>query len=127
MRITVTSVAINGPCLYVEFTCNQGTSQGTWKTGVPRLGQTYDVELNFQQPLEMGENLRAAADESPRVSRSADGITLVARVEDIFEEGTASLRLGEALILIEYQGEFPAPGTWVEISLPELELWDTGC
>jgi len=126
MHITVTSLALNRPNMTVEFSCLQGTGRGTWKTGVPRLGQEYDVELDLQQPLLMEMNAQPARKESPRVSMSEHEVTLVARVEEVFEEGNASLRLGDALILAEYQGEFPAPGTWVEITLPELVLFDTG-
>lgn len=82
------------------------------------------VELDFNQPLRVGVNIKATSAEAPRIRNSEDQNTLVAKVEDVFDENVACLRFGDSLILAEYEGEFPAVGTYVEVTLPEIELFD---
>jgi len=93
--------------------------------GVPRVGQEYLVEFDFNQPLRVGVNTKVTHVEASRIHNSEHQITLVARVEDVFNDNTASLRLGDSLILAEYEGAFPIVGTYVEVSVPQIDLFDT--
>jgi hypothetical protein len=126
MNITVTSVAIADSRPLTGFICRYGVGRGIWTTGVPRLDQEYDVEFDIDQPIRVGLNTKVTKDEVTRIYNSEHQITLVAKVEDVFENETASLRFGDSLILVEYGGDFPTTGTWVEVTLPQIEISDTG-
>ena len=43
----------------------------------------------------------------------------------MFDENTACLRLGDALILVEYEGVFPTSGNWLKIILSNVDMFDT--
>jgi hypothetical protein len=126
VHITITSVTNTDSSSIIEYICQYGTGRGAWTIGLPQIGQEYDVELDFDQPLHVGVNIRLADDDAPRICSSEYDITFVARIENIFDEDTASLRLGDSLILVDYEGVFPTIGTWVEVKLPQIELYDTG-
>lgn len=126
MQLNITSVTDATPVSIVEFTCPYGAGRGRWATGVPKLGQEYDVELDFNDPLRIGVNVEVTDNEIPSIRNSDHQITIVAKVEDLFDDHTGSLRLGESLILVEFEGVLPVVETWVEIRLPEIELFDTG-
>jgi hypothetical protein len=126
MHITVTLVANTASSPVIEFNCRYGVGRGTWTVGVPRLDQEYDVEFDFDQPLRFGVNTKVTNDKVSRIYNSEHQITFIAKIEDVFENDTASLRFGDSLILVDYEGVFPAIGTWVEVTLPQIEISDTG-
>ena len=125
MHITVTSVTDTVSGLIIQFTCQYGTGRGSWKAGMPLLGKEYDVELDVNCPLRAGVNVTVTDNEVPRIWDSGYQTALIAKIEDVFDNDTASLRLGGSLILVDYEGVLPTIGTWVEVTLPLIELSDT--
>lgn len=126
MHITVTSVTNTSSSSIVEFTCQHGAGRGIWAVGIPQLGHAYDVEMECTGSLRIGVNTKVSFDEIPRIWSSERETNLVARIENLFDGDTASLRLGKSLIQVEYEGDLPPIGTWVEITVPQIELYDTG-
>lgn len=126
MHVTVTSSNPTPTGSIVEFTCRYGTGRGVWKVGVPEPGREYVVELDVGRPLRLGVDARATAEDAPHIRVMDDGVALFARVEEVFDDQTVSLRLGDSLILTEYEGASPTAGSWLEVSAPQVELFDTG-
>jgi hypothetical protein len=126
MHVTVKSVANTDSGPVTEFICQYAAGRRTWTVGVPRPNREYDVEFDLVQPLHVGINTKVTNDEVSRIYNSERQITLTARIEDVFENNTASLRFGDSLILVDYEGVFPAIGTWVEVTLSQIEISDTG-
>ncbi len=125
MHITISSLHdfTDGP--FVEFVSKYGTGRGHWKEGVPHTGQEYDIELGLDDALRVGVNIQLTNDESPRIHSSDEQTVFTARIAEVFDNDTANLQLGESLILVEFEGDFPNPGTWLEITVKRIELWDT--
>ena len=126
MHITVTSVANTDSSPVTGFICRYGVGRGIWTVGVPRPDQEYDVEFDLDQPIRFGLNTKVTKNEVPRIYNSEHQITLIAKIEDVFENNTASLRFGDSLILVDYEGVFSTIGTWVEVTLPQIKISDTG-
>ena len=125
MRITITSIAKGTDGHIVDFVSPYGNGRGRWIVGLPVVEHEYDVEFDFDDSLIVGENLRVTDANVPQVHFSLNQTTFIAKVEDVFDNDTASLRLGDSLILVEYEGAFPDAGTWVEITPARIELADT--
>jgi len=126
MHVTVTSVANTDSSPVTEFICRYGAGRGIWTVGVPRPGQEYDVEFDLDQPIRVGLNTKVTKDEVSRINNCEHQIMLIAKIEDVFENNTASLRFGDSLILVDYEGVLPSIGTWVEVTMPQIEISDTG-
>lgn len=125
MRITVTSITNSTNGLLVEFLSQYGTGQGHWTEGLPNVDQEYDVEIDLDDPLKFGENIKRSDDEVPRIYCLEQQTSFIAKIENVLDDDTVSLRLGDSLILAEYEGAFPNVGTWVEITPKRVELADT--
>ncbi len=108
----------------IEFTCRYGSGRGVWSEAAPQLGREYHVEIDIDQPLHIGVNTKATDDEVPRIEDSGSQVTLVARIESLFDDGAASLRLGDSLILVALEGAFPTIGSWVKVSLPHIKVYE---
>ncbi|OJW19950.1 MAG: hypothetical protein BGO49_10500 [Planctomycetales bacterium 71-10] len=126
MHVTVTSSDATPTGPIVEFTCRYGAGRGVWAVGVPEPGREYDVELDLRRPLRFDVDAKTTDEETPRILALKDRVVLVASVEDVFDDQTASLRIGDSLLLVECEGTCPAVGSWVEVSIRRLELYDTG-
>lgn len=126
MHVTVTSVAMADSRPSIGFLCRYGVGRGIWTVGVPRLDQEYDVEIDIDQSICVGLNTKVTRDETPRINSSEHQVAIIAKIENVFENHTVSLRFGDSLILVEYEGVLPTNGTWVEVTVPQIEISDTG-
>jgi hypothetical protein len=73
-----------------------------------------------------GTDIVAMPPAPPRIAHGPTGITLDATLESIEDDGTATLRLGPSLVLIETEGAAPPAGTPVRVQIGEMQLADTG-
>jgi len=124
MWITVDAILRSDPTPIIQFSCAFGTGHGSWETGVPQVDRGYYVEFDFMHPLVPGVNTKHALRGSPHIGHVDDCTTIVAVIEDVHENCTASLRFGSSLILVEYRGTFPARRTWIEVGSSHLGLFD---
>lgn len=92
--------------------------------GKPRQGSTYDVELKM--PLvAWGEQIFLSDLSRPRITLANDQLLITSQIERVDSAGVLELRIGESVVLVETTGVPAEPGNWVDIRLPELDLYDT--
>lgn len=111
--------------LSVRFDSAYGEGFGRWMEGVPVVGNEYHVEFDIDSPLRIGENLRITKEEKARININQKDLIIVAKVDNAFDDGSASLRMGDSLLLVEYESSFPSVGSWIEISISEIDIVDT--
>ena len=126
MHIKVLSITSAESDVSIEFDSSYGICRGNWQVGVPTLGREYDVEIELRQPLRIYKNTRPSRDSSPHLSASKHSVTIVSKIEDQYDNGTAILRVGDSLIHVEVE-DLPdlLVGSWIEVNVPELDLYDT--
>lgn len=93
-----------------------------WRGDPPTRGQYTDVELAITRVLTWGEELvsvSAAQAEEPTLG-CLDGT-----LEAVDAEGTVTLRVGLALVILSARGTPPAPGTHVRLRDCEITAYPT--
>lgn len=125
MQVYISSVIDNDPII-VQFACDIGFGSGRWVGNCPREHRRYSVELEIDQTLRVGTDLRPALRMSPSIESTASGIALTGRVTHVFDNNTASLCVGDAVLLFDYEGEaFFTVDSWIEIIAKSLALFDS--
>jgi hypothetical protein len=93
-----------------------------WRGDPPTRGQYTDVELAITRVLTWGEELvpvSAAQAEEPTLG-CLDGT-----LEAVDAEGTVTLRVGTARVILSARGTPPAPGTHVRLRDCEITAYPT--
>jgi hypothetical protein len=110
----------------VRFDSEVGTAQAKWMGDLPDVGSDYYVEIAINNCLVWGDDIIVTEFLPHRITQSEAGIALEATIESIDSDGSAVLRLGTTLVLIETEGTPPPIGTAVQVRLGELLLSDMG-
>lgn len=93
--------------------------------GRPRLGTTYDVELEIP-PLRWGEQILLSDRRQPSIAMANDQVLITLLIESVDVDGVLKLRLGESAVLGETTGVRAAePGNWIDVRPPTIDLYDT--
>ena len=125
MRITIQSIDGSESNWVVDFICNFGKGRGNWRVKKPFLNQEYDVEIDLISPLVLGSNCKTTNENKPQIQSSQDRTIIVAKISSNPSDCVAILQLEDALILADYLGEFPPIGNWIQITVPQINLFDT--
>ena len=110
----------------VHFDSEVGTSEAKWMGDLPNVGSDYYVEIAINNCLVWGDDIIVTEPVPHRIAQSEIGITLDATLESIDSDGSAVLRLGATLVLIQTDGSPPSVGSAVQVRLGELFLSDIG-
>lgn len=106
----------------MEFTSKYGDGLGTWNGEPPLPGKKCYVEFGCAEMLRIGVNAELSTMSEPSISHDGSCMQITASVDFVFENNTAAIRIGESLILVDYEGEFPPAEAWVRISSKEFDL-----
>jgi hypothetical protein len=115
VRITVIAVSEDSPPI-VAFEAPVGGGAGCWIAGRPVLGRGYDVEIEIDDELEWGQQVRLAVGDEVGLSTVDGDVRVRARYEAV-DGGLATLSVGGSIVMIEVTG-IPAglqAGTVVEL------------
>jgi hypothetical protein len=91
----------------VHFTCAAGDAEAIWKskTLTPVNGREYDVELDIDPILRMGENAAVELGLMPALAMIGTQVQIVAIVEQVDDDGMVYLRLSpDCIVMIESAG-----------------------
>lgn len=124
MRVRVVKISCSDSMTIVNFTSQYGDSRGKWGSTKPQLNSEYDVELEIGVRLNCAVNFQLAGTGTPLIAYSENMITIVAQIVEVFADGGAFLRLGDSLMFVEYEGDFPAVDTWIELYTNEVTLFN---
>ncbi|MBY9079904.1 hypothetical protein KIH86_09910 [Paenibacillus sp. HN-1] len=107
----------------VHFRSPYGEGKGWWLGPVPAPGEELDVELELDGLLIRWVDVAPAPGERPIIALEEGLTVLRGTLEDIEEDGTAYLTIGESEIPFECIGEPMAVGGTVEIRTGALRLY----
>jgi len=123
MNITVTAIDELNDLPIVRFTCEYGSALAEWLGEPPAANNQYHVELDSDETLSVGSNFKLTESTAPRIWMSGANVRMVVVVEGVYEDtSTVSLRFGNSVMLMDYDGDFPSAGTWVELCIREPRL-----
>jgi len=110
----------------VVFSSPYGSAQAEWigERPPPKVAELH-VELEIEQTLVFGENTKQATLQEPSIHQREDSIVIAAEIDSVFSESeTACLRIGDSLVLVDYEGSFPSPHSWIEVQVSCLKIYD---
>lgn len=124
MKIVVTDVKSRDKSQVVEFQCDFGAGQGVWLSASPYIGHVYNIEIDCNDNFCLGHNVKLS--ESSWYSITFDDTTakLTAKIEDIYDDGIIAIRFGDAVMVVEFDGNVPSKDSWVDMTTNQLELND---
>ncbi len=108
----------------VEFACTAGVASGHWQGRSVRAGMIKQVEIEFDEALRWGENVRASTEAAARIEAGPDGVKVVALAEHAWPDGVVALRLGEGLIAASVDGIPPGANVWLEVRARSISVYD---
>lgn len=113
MRITITKRGLRTDEVY--FITEYGEGKGIWCGNGITIGEEYQVELELARLLMRWVDVLPAASSEYSVSLEKDQVVFTGRLDNIEEDGTAFLRLGDGLVMFECLGEPMPLGAFVEV------------
>ncbi|KGE19519.1 hypothetical protein PWYN_09330 [Paenibacillus wynnii] len=108
----------------ILFTSPYGEGKGIWCGAAISLGHNYEVEFEINQLLMRWIDILPAAAAEYSLTLDKDQVTFTGRLENIEEDGSAFLQMGDSLIMFECLGEPMALGTFVEVKTADLRIYD---
>ena len=122
MRIVLTETKDLADERLVVFKCDDGHGLAHWLSNVPIVESEYEVEIDCDEVLKFGVNVRASDKVSYSISSYDGNTTFVAKTEDIYDDGMVALRFGDAILVAEFEGNPPVRGSWIEVTTNQLGL-----
>jgi hypothetical protein len=101
VRITVTEVSGDSPPI-VAFETAFGSGAGCWTAEPPTRGQSYHVEIDIEDVLEWGHQVRLGSD-GVLLSTEAGVVRIRARLDSV-DGDVVTLSVGGSLMTIEVTG-----------------------
>ena len=107
----------------VQFSCRAGDGWSRWSSvEAPRVGTTYDAELDTDESLELGRNATDCNTHDIGIRIGTNNVTLSGTIESRDEDGMLYLRLAsDCLLMIETEDTI-STGQHVQFSVPAAAL-----
>jgi hypothetical protein len=118
MQVTILEV-VAPEAMRVRFFGSVGEGIADWHGDAPRVGGSYDVELDVDQDPVWGDTLWLSAD----VGALPEQLT---GLIEVYDETSMVLRVGDGLVQVTPVGEAPlgaSEGARVVIDRPHIHLW----
>ena len=92
---------------------------------MPDAGETRVVEIKIPDRLILGKNIRVDNGfVSSAIRLIGESVEIKANVLDVWDRGSASLKIGDDVIMIEYEGNHLGKGEKVIVQPERIELYD---
>src|SRR5688572_23449815 len=98
----------------VEVRSELGQFHARWSGAVPPVGAKRDVELSFGERFVWGGDALPVEARPHAINGGAQDLVMVARIEQLGDDGYVGLRLGPSIVMVEADGEPPPVGTTVQ-------------
>lgn len=126
MRIQVQEVLeTDGERLEIVFTSEFGSAKACWKGPRPEVSETYDVELEIDEPLVWGNNINEVNDHRSLIQPCDRQVLIQGILENQEEDGFLVLRLGDSLVILETIGKPPRNGAWISLKAQRITCFDS--
>jgi uncharacterized Zn-binding protein involved in type VI secretion len=125
MNVDIVQVVKPGDEPLVEVQTPQGRVRALWHGTEIAAGDSRGVEIEISQTLRWGNDI-AASQGDPAMGHDDSGkVFIVGQLEEVYDDGVVVVRVGDAVVQVETEGDAPARGTTVRVLVDQLELWDT--
>lgn len=102
----------------VEFSTNVGIGIGTWNNNEIKEGAQYTVELDIEQKLEIGNNVKIVSEKGCFIRYSEHENEIQGVIDGVDEDGMIYLRLSiDCLIMIESPKEHFKEGDYLLLTV----------
>lgn len=109
----------------VTFKCQSGSGKGRWApyARLPLLGMIYNVELNLNNPIALGETTIKSSSTPPHITVALDKTIIHVSIEGKDEDGVLYGRLAQDCIIMLEQGDDEIDtGDFISITVPSAEI-----
>lgn len=118
------NVDIKKSKIYVGFTSKYGSAYGEW-FGEVEAGQNYAIELDIPAELTWGKDIKEIRETLEVISYDGQFNYLQGILDHLYEDGIVAFRIGPSIVLLETKGYTSAKkGSWVQIKVPEIQLFN---
>ncbi|WP_410513342.1 hypothetical protein PaeBR_02470 [Paenibacillus sp. BR2-3] len=121
MKITITKYGLRKD--EILFNSSYGEGRGLWCGAAVTLGEEVEVEFEFIQFLMRWIDILPSDSSEFSMRIDQDRVVFTGRLDNIEEDGTAFLQMGEGLIMFECLGEPMALGTFVEVRTADVRIY----
>lgn len=110
----------------VEFSSQFGRAKGLWMDDLPKVEQSYDVEINIDDVLQWGGDIYKTQEDKFMLQETESDLLLQGTLENYDEgDGLSIIRLGNSILMIDTAGEPEPIGSPVCMKVKILKLFDT--
>ena len=125
MHIKIQSIDTAKNGISITFHCAVGIGKGFFYGNLPDAGETRVVEIKIPDRLILGKNIRVDNGfVSSAIRLIGESVEIKANVLDVWDRGSASLKIGDDVIMIEYEGNHLGKGEKVIVQPERIELYD---
>ncbi|MBS7531569.1 hypothetical protein IC619_013860 [Hazenella sp. IB182353] len=110
----------------VEVASDYGTIEATWMGEVPDLQKLYDVEFDIPIKLRWGNEIKKSNHNSYSIYSFSEGTCLIGKIVSSDRVDNCTLfKIGNNNVLLETIGEVYEAGSMIEVTTPEVLLYNT--
>ncbi len=110
----------------VEFSTQFGRAKGLWMDDLPKVEQSYDIEISIDDVLQWGVDIFKAGDNNFLLQEAENNLFLLqGTLENYEEDGLSVIRLGNSILMVETTGEPQPIGSPVGMKVKTLKVFDT--
>ena len=107
----------------VIFAAEFGQARATWRGDDPVAGQTYWVEMDVDDRLHWGLEIKTSSSRAYYIGHEAGAVKITGLLEGLDGQGLADIRLGRGLITVLTAGAGPETQEYVDMFVDNLALF----
>ncbi|MDQ3801738.1 MAG: hypothetical protein M3384_20125 [Acidobacteriota bacterium] len=121
MRIKISEISDNK----IVFNTPLGIGKGIWMSDpLPRLDESYDVEIEINDSLKWGENVSFTEADKEAIGIDNEYVYIQGKIEGVDSDGLVILRLGDSVIMLDSFTTLPPAGSFIRIEAVTLQLFN---
>ncbi|KTD83312.1 hypothetical protein [Paenibacillus etheri] len=121
MKIKITKSGLKKDEVF--FLTEFGEGRGIWCSAPVKPGTETDVEFELSELLMRWVDILPVPASGFNIRLEGDKVVFTGVLENIEEDGTGYLRLGESLVMFECLGEPMALGVFVEVQVRDVSIY----
>lgn len=126
MEIMVTSVEIDSLSKKIFVRCSSpyGNFCADWQSVEPSMNMKYIVEIEIPGVFKWGDTIKQSNEREFQIRKGSEHVSFNGVLDSIDEDGCASIRFGDSIILLETEGEPISLGKYVSFQSVDVFLFD---
>ncbi|HEX8368355.1 MAG TPA: hypothetical protein VF604_07420 [Pyrinomonadaceae bacterium] len=121
MRIKISEISGNK----IVFKSLLGIGKGFWMSDpLPRLDESYEVEIEINDSLKWGENVSFAEEDKEVIAMDNEYGHIQGKVGGIDSDGLVILRLGDSIIMLDNFIPSPPNESFIRLEAITLQLFN---